>query len=499
MTGLGCVPLLGAGQEAASNASSPLVLAGQLDRRAITRDIEREISLGRLTGISLALVARGRLVWAEGFGWADQEARRPATSSTPFAIASTTKTFTTAAMMAMVEDGGLDLDASANAYLAPDNVFDDAGPADGVTLRRLASHTAGLPTFFLMYPDDEPVSRPSFSALLRDYGHLVALPGEHYEYSNLGMTVVAEIVARRSSRVFSSYVNDRLLRPLGMRDSVFAPDAARRTDMAASYADDGARLPFYVTATPGSGEMFASARDLAIWATFHLKTSAAAGRVLRDSSLELLHRPVTRADDVTSYGLGWMVCRSSDGWTVLHHGGGQTGVKAEFVLLPEFGVAAIVLSNRRTNQAFVQSLRDRLIRSVLAGWQGLPMGKSTKGPLDSAYVGKWQGSLLAQGRWLPAQLRVADDHTAILAIGNAAPTQVTEVEISDGRLSGASQAIIEAGDARREGLREIALNLRLRGDALDGEVIAWSKTGRRMAILPYWIRLSRERSNERRS
>ncbi|MEQ1783691.1 MAG: serine hydrolase domain-containing protein, partial [Hyphomonadaceae bacterium] len=130
-----------------------------------------------MTGLSLALVAGGRLLWAEGFGWADREAQRPVTSSTSFAIASTTKTFTTAAMMAMVEDGHLDLDAPANKYLAPDNLFDDAGPVDEVTLRRLASHTAGLPTFFLMYPDDEAVSPPSVSELLRDYGHLVAPPG----------------------------------------------------------------------------------------------------------------------------------------------------------------------------------------------------------------------------------------------------------------------------------------------------------------------------------
>ena len=116
------------------------------------------------------------------------------------------------------------------------------------------------------------------------------------------MAIIAEVVARRSGIPFGLYLRDRILRPLGMLNSFFDTEIARRPEMAARYSDDGAKLPFYLTATPGSGEMYASAHDLAIWALFHLQNMNHPRLILNTPSLEELHRPHTRIDPSTPYG-----------------------------------------------------------------------------------------------------------------------------------------------------------------------------------------------------
>jgi CubicO group peptidase (beta-lactamase class C family) len=466
----------------------------------IRRDIDAEIAAGRLTGVSVALVAHGRIVWEQGFGWADREAGRKATAHTAFSIASTTKPLTTTAMMTLVADGKLDLDAPANDYLGIHKLRDDAGPAQAVTLRRLASHASGLPTFFIMYPERATAQPPAVDALVRDYGHLVAPAGERYEYSNLGMAIVADIVARRSGQSFGDYLQTHVLTPLGMRDSFFDTDATRRRDGATRYGDDGKPLPFYLTATPGSGEAYASAHDLARFAMLHLKDDldTAGARILDAARIDALHAPATAIAPGYDYGMGWQIRARPGKPTVLYHGGGQSGVAAEFVLVPDADVACVVLSNRRGDRAFFERVRDRLLRTRMPDWDGIaPPSDPPSRPLSplAAYQGTWRGTLLAQGREVPVVLDIASASRATLSLGDGPARPVAELGLVDGLLSGDSEGDIGSPDARREGVTRIALNLKLRDGRIDGEIIAWRKTSSNMTMLPHWTVLRKAASD----
>ena len=461
---------------------------------AIRRDIDARIASGELTGVAVALTHRGRTVWEEGFGWADREARRRATSHSAFSVASTTKPFTTTAMMTLVEAGRLDLDAPANDYLGRNKIVDASGPADGATLRRLASHSSGLPTFFAMYPEGSGTRQPSVDDLLRDYGHVVAPPGERYEYSNLGMAVVAEIVARRSGLPFGQYLQRNVLTPLGMRDSFFDTELDRLPEMAARYADDGTRLPFYLTATPGSGELYASAHDLARFAMFHLGDMHGGQSVLDADALRLLHRPETRIAGPLHYAMGWQVWRSPDFGDVLYHGGGQSGVAVEFVLVPGADVACVIASNRRGDRGFFEALRDRMLRTVVPGWHGIPPqpqpGLEPLSPLGS-YAGEWAGTLLAQGREQPVRLVVTAQGQGSLSLGSGKAEPIGDFGLVDGLVSGDVRGLVDSPDVRRKRLDRLSLNLKRRGERIDGEIIAWRKTSTDMTILPYRVDLRR--------
>ena len=97
---------------------------------AIRADIEREIAAGRATGVAVALTHKGKIVWQEGFGWADKERGRRVTPDTPFSLASVTKPFTTTALMALVAAGEVALDAPANDYLGAAKIRAGVGNPD---------------------------------------------------------------------------------------------------------------------------------------------------------------------------------------------------------------------------------------------------------------------------------------------------------------------------------------------------------------------------------
>ena len=466
----------------------------------IQSSIETEIAAGRLTGVSVALVKDGKIVWEDGFGWADRDAGRRATSHTPFSIASTSKPFTTTAMMTLVAAGKLDLDRPANAYLGAHKIIDDNGPADGVTVRRLATHSSGLPTFFAMYPEDGKATQPSIPQLLADYGHVVAPPGERYEYSNLAMAVLAHIVARQSRQEFGQYLRDHVFSPLGMHDSFFDTDLSRRAEMAVRYDDQGKPLPFYLTATPGSGEVYASAHDLARFALFHLKRPLAdQEKILSEAQLDALHRPATAIAPHYGYGMGWQILHRPGQAEILHHGGGQSGVAAEFVLVPSKGVACIILSNRNDDRPFINALRDRMLRTVFPAWSGLDL------PADppllalepiAVYAGEWRGTLDAQGRTIPVVLAITPQKTATLSLDGAAPAAITDLGLVDGLLSGKTRGEIRSPDTLRDHIDQLELNLKLRGERIDGEIIAWRKTSQSMTVLPHWTELHRGRGSD---
>jgi len=463
---------------------------------AIRADIDAEIAAGRLTGVSLALVRQGKIVWEEGFGWADREAGRKATSHTPFSLASTTKPFTTTALMTLVQAGRLDLDRPANDYLGPDKIVDVRGPAQAATLRRLASHSSGLPTFFAMYPEGGSARQPSIAELIRDYGHLVAPVGERYEYSNLALGILADIVARQSRQEYGRYLQAHVFTPLAMKDSFFDTDLSRRQDMAVRYGDTGKPLPFYLTATPGSGEVYASAHDMARFAMLHLKDDLGAqAKILTDAQFDELHRPQTQIALRFAYALGWQVWQPPGETDVLYHGGGQSGVATEFVLVPAADVAVVVLSNRRGDRAFFESLRDRLLHSVIPDWHGIPaQADAPLQPLapSAAYAGTWRGTLLAQGRRVPATLAITPQGQGKFSLRSDAAQAITDLGLVDGLISGDVKGQVGSVDTLREGVDRLSLNLKLRGQRIDGEVIAWRKASDNMTVLPYWILLEKE-------
>ena len=390
---------------------------------AIGRTLDSETRAGRATGVSISVAVKGAIIWEGGFGLAHRQGARPATAHTPFSLASITKTFTAAAVMRLVEAGKLDLDAPIDRYL-PLPLSRSRFAAQSVTLRLLGGHAAGLPTLFEMF--DQTRTPPTLCDLIRAYGDLAYPAGERYEYANLGYSLLGVAVSHASGQEFSESLQDLIIRPMGLRDTFFDTDSARMRAAAGRYDENDRVIPFYTTATPPSGELYASAHDLNIFAANMMGMGTTGERpLLRRQSLNALFSPVftSRTQAFTTF--GWSG-RDVAGERMIVKTGGQPGVAARLTLLPLRKISIAVIANRDDNRELVANISSEIAAALMADWSNPDFHMDDVLPPDAAtddFDGSWSGSIRNGDKSAGVRIliNVAGAFMCIVGNGNARP------------------------------------------------------------------------------
>jgi CubicO group peptidase (beta-lactamase class C family) len=392
-----------------------------LNLDAIGRAVEEEARAGRATGVSISVAKKGVIIWEGAFGVARREPASRATAQTPFSLASITKTFTAAAVMRLVQDGKLELDAPISRYLRwslPRSRF----PAETVTLRLLGGHAAGLPSLFEMFDQSHG---PAIADLIRDYGELAYPAGERYEYANLGYSLLGEAVSYVTGQDFSRSLRDLIIRPMGLHNTFFDTDPVRMRSAAGRYDQSDREIPFYFTATPPSGELYASSHDLSIFAA-NLMGLQPEGRtpILGRAARDALFSPVFTSGTKAFTTFGWSG-RDVGGERVIVKTGGQPGVAARLTLLPLRNISIAVIANRDDNRKLVANVSSELASSLVSDWSNPDFQMDDVAPPDEAsndQDGSWTGLI-----------RNGDRSTGVRILINAA---------------GASTCTVGAGSAR---------------------------------------------------
>ncbi len=460
---------------------------------AIRQYIEREIAAGRATGLAVALTHNGKIIWQEGFGWADKDRGRRVTSDTPFSLASVTKPFTTTALMVLVAAKEVSLDARVNEFLGPAKIRAGVGNPDDVTVRAVASQSSGLPGTFQLFPEGGARKQPSMDDVIREYGVLVSPPNERYNYSNVGMGIVAHIVSRTSSLDFGKFLHNKVLEPLRLTHSFFDTDLSRRDEMAQRYDEAGNAFPFYVTSTPGTGELYASAHDVARFAMFHLKDHLADQQpIFSDEQIDELHRPAIRIMADRSYGMGWMIGRAFDGSTVVYHNGDQAGVVTVMMMLPSRDISCVVLTNQDQDQELVERVRDATIRTLVPEWSWKSLSLPSPEPLPKTYRGEWRGRLHDGDKVVPLILSIGEKK-ATLQIQDQRPELISGLGLVNGMMTGKAHGDLQVPATRTARAEELSLHLQRRGSKLEGEIGAEAPIphAKDPEHIPFWTEFSR--------
>jgi CubicO group peptidase (beta-lactamase class C family) len=357
------------GRAARGEAALPDDFAS-LVRRLMDRD--------QIPGVALGVVERGELVYARGFRYRDLDSRLPVTPDTLFPLGSCSKAFTATAIALLADEGKIGLDTPVRTYL-PDFALQDPAASAALTPRDLLTHRSGLPRHDLFWYA-APFSRLELCRRLR-FLEPAGPPRVRWRYNSLMFVVAARIVERVSGQSWESFVQARLLRPLGMRRTVLSPEAMEAdADHAAPHAvREGRvqRIPMLkgLHAVAPAGAVQSSMRDLARWLAFHATRSPA---LLRARLWRELHRPRAEmpAPDQPevqhrSYALGW-IHESYRGHTLVVHDGGIDGFTAHLGFVPGTGKGLIVLVNRERApalRALVYSAYDRLLGLEPLDWE----------------------------------------------------------------------------------------------------------------------------------
>ena len=480
------------------------VTSSSVDFSRVRRLIHESMAKESLPGLAIAVARGDSILWEEGFGWANQETRVPATAHTPFYLASVSKTITASALMVLVERGRLDLDRAANDYLRTAHLSSAAAwDARGATIRGLATHTSGLTTYDLSCASDRSDCRfPSVDQIIRDYGTLVQPPGEQFDYSNLGYLILGDIIARVDGRELGRFLREEVFRPLGMRETSLgvAPALASRT--AVRYSWTRGPVPVLASERSGASSVFGSAHDLALFGMMHAKIRHAGARaILSDAAIDTMQFATVRADAGLRYGLGWWVQEDRFGYRSVLAQGGTDAAATRLRVIPSEGIVVAVLANKGVSftndvvDAAIAALLPRYAELASAQQAGTSSAAASAPPsapprIDSAYVGVWRGIVRAEGQEHPLDVIVSDSSVVRATVVPAEGERTGQARVSGGVLR-----LVLPGDrasADTTGGRRMAFYLRLRGSRLSGPVTTSPPSGSGLVgRVSYWVELRR--------
>ena len=345
--------------------------APQLDGtiRAARSAAWNAITKGQGSGVSIAIMDKGKFIFSDGMGVRERALNNPVDSHTRFNIGSTSKMFPAVAILMLVDEGKVSLDEPVVKYI-PDFKMKDERYKD-ITVRMLLNHSSGLPgsSFVMSFSPEIDSHKLLLDTLARD--HLKHAPGADSMYCNDGFTLAEMVVERVSGQSFIAFLDKRVFQPLGMNDTGVSVGAlGSQTDRAQTYdKTTNLKNPAEVVEVLGAGGFASTAEDLC---RFGNSFTTSGKHILSDNSLkeiqtaqktpfgnQLRNRPPFMS-------MGWDYSDLSpydvDGIKIVGKGGNTMFYSANLQVLPNEGlVIAILISGN----AFSENLTRPILVELL--------------------------------------------------------------------------------------------------------------------------------------
>ncbi|MEO8879603.1 MAG: serine hydrolase [Gemmatimonadaceae bacterium] len=382
--------------------------------------VARGVRDWNVPGLAIAVVKDDSVVFAKGYGVRKLGTTDSVNTHTLFANASTTKAFTSFVVELMADEGKLRIDAPVMSYMPAFRLSDPIATRQ-ITVADLLSHRTGVPEADYIWYDDTA----SFPDIMRrlSYVPFNAPVRSHFEYQNITYALAGNLAADRAGTTWDKLVHERILGPLGMRETTTGtPDESSHRNLAFAhdYVNDTVRvIKRYATDNIGpAGAMYSSVADMSIWMRFLLDSARLRGkRVLSARGYADLFTPRILVDEkqfyptaklthprFQAYGEGWFL-EDYRGEFVAFHTGSIDGMVAIVGLIPARNLGVVVFANRdhaELRHALMYTVFDRYIGGSKHDWSAemLTMysalreaGKQGERDIDAAHVMGTQPSL----------------------------------------------------------------------------------------------------------
>jgi CubicO group peptidase (beta-lactamase class C family) len=343
----------------ATSAATPTATVPARDFSEVDAYFQQKMAEYDIPGVALGLVQDGKIIYTKGYGVRDTGTKTPVTENTEFQIGSISKSFTSLAIMQLVDQGKLDLDTPIVKYL-PDFKTADPEATQKLTLRHLLSLSSGLPAT----ADADLYAAKDRQKVVADTANIkpFAQPGQAWQYTNRNYVIAAAVLERVSGQNWEDYVQQHVFNPLGMKTANFTvADMQKSGDFAAAHQLDVLKgvqpvaLP-EITAYGPAGSINANVKEMAEYARFQLGdgTFDNGPRLVSANNLNLMHTSQISATVLsggdspvltnTGYGLGWVTSEYRGSKLVSHDG--STGVFfTNLFLNPATKSGVVILTN----------------------------------------------------------------------------------------------------------------------------------------------------------
>ncbi|OUJ74062.1 serine hydrolase domain-containing protein [Hymenobacter crusticola] len=319
-------------------------------------------------GFVYGVMVDGQLLNAGGTGYTNLEQKAPATPQSAFRIASMSKSFTAMAILKLRDAGKLRLDDPVSQYIPSfKKQHFPTTDAPDVTIRHLLTHAAGL-------PEDNPwgdrqlaISDAQLLAFINNGLSYSNDPGITYEYSNLGFVTLGYIIQKVSGQPYQQYINDNILKPLGMTHTYWEYAKVPAAQLAHGYRwlnEQWVEQPMLHDGAGGAmGGLITTMEDFGKYMAFHQSawppsSAPEKGPVKRSSVREMQHPwnlnalnaqykyPSGRAcPQVTAYGYGMRWSKDCENRVTVGHSGGLPGFGSNWAILPDYGIGVACFAN----------------------------------------------------------------------------------------------------------------------------------------------------------
>ncbi len=314
-------------------------------------------------GVGIALVEEGEVKWKRFFGHADREKEIPLNREHLFRVGSISKPVLAWGIINLVENGQIKLDEPAEKHLTRWEIPPGEFPSDEVTIRKILSHTAGLPSAIGGgYPPGEKL--PSLEEILAGEGSMSPTmienkPGESFHYSNPGYVLLELLIEEVTGYSFQTYITAEILEPLGMEESTFTWSEELQERIATGYLLDNSPAPLEIDAAKGPGALYSTLGDMSRFLAAGVQKENQG--VLAPENLEMLFTPQAETGSFYAlisdyYGLGYYLETLPSGEKGVFHGGQHTGWLASMYGVPETGDGIVILTNSERSQPLIARL-----------------------------------------------------------------------------------------------------------------------------------------------
>ena len=320
---------------------------------------------GDVAGAVVVVVKDGAVLFERGYGYSDMTARKPVDpDQTLFRIGSTSKIFTWTAVMQLVEQGKLDLDADINGYLDFKIPARDGKP---ITLRNIMTHTAGFEESLKSLIETDPSRLLTLEALVKRWTpERIYAAGSTPAYSNYATALAGYIVARVSGESFDDYIDRHLFTPLGMEHSTSRQPLPKvlQPDMSKGYAlASQPEEPYELIAAAPAGALASTGSDMARFMIAHLQNGAYGGnRILQAETAQQMHTTaLTMIPPLDRMVLGFEES-NYNGHHIIAHGGDTQWFHTDLHLFIDDGVGLFMSVNSVGKEGAANAIREALFR-----------------------------------------------------------------------------------------------------------------------------------------
>jgi CubicO group peptidase (beta-lactamase class C family) len=381
------LPFLTAASAFGGKAEPVLQINYDSVKESVSQLIQSEMKKNDIVGLSIALVDDQRVVWTQGFGYANERKDIAATPETVYRIGSLTKVFTAASIMQLVEQDKLNIEKPLKTYLPEFSIRTRFGSAAPITLRNLLTHHSGLPSDYqkgMWSKKPGPFTR--MVDLLKDE-YAAYPPGFIFSYSNVGYDLLGSVIERATGQDYGLSIQNSLLYPLGMRNSGFTPPALTWL-LSAGYYRGSERDDPPLRDLPAGG-MYSTVLDLSRFVEMVFANGVSNGRqIMQDKTLTEMFRPQNSnvpLDLDFRVGLGWMLGGLGEvdirnAGLVAHHAGSTLMFRSQLIVLPRHKLGAVVLANTSTAGATVSRIAAQALSLALEMKAGIKQPLPEKSP-----------------------------------------------------------------------------------------------------------------------